>query len=299
MDGTYVSPTLRVDFVAVVLSLGVLLAAMVVLDRARTRGETRRPLARAIARDAGPRDFFMVADEAPELLALARPVAGVWGVPPMGDLKGVRRVYAMATTASGLAPFFVRFGPGEPFANDVRVRRWNIEALKLSHQVFNASDVIGTALQGHREGGAAEGPCTPEPGRLACAGDPWNAIVFEPHHFDGIELSCIYAHPHEGGRVVLELTGLPPADALVGVVGIDDAGFHAGAASVTFHIEYHPEGLPAIIHEEIAPNRKGLIAWRVAVPHKPATATISVSAPNAGARQFCFTFASTELVTAT
>ncbi len=285
--------TLR-ELGALAASIVALAGAFAALEAARAKGDPRRATARAIRREASSKDLVIVADEAPELVALVRPVPGLWGVPPLGDLTGVRRLYAMAPGEAALLPFFARLGPAAPFRGDARVRRWDVADAHLGRVVFNALDAIGTGVQARREGGVDEGPCPPEGGQLMCQGAPWNHVGIEAHHFEGVELRCVFAHPQADGRLVLELSNIPPARAVVGVMGIDDAGYHPGGAPVNARVEYRAEGSAPVVREYVAQNRRGATPWRIDVPHRPAAATITVTTANAGARQFCFTFAATE-----
>lgn len=276
------------------LAIVALAGAFAALEAARAKGDTRRAMARVIRREASTKDIAIVADEAPELVALMRPVPSLWGVPPLTDLAGVRRVYALAPSEAALLPFFARLGPAEPFHGEARVRRWDVASGHLARPVFDALDGLGTTMTASRMGGVDDGPCPADAGRLACKGAPWNHVVVEPHHFDGVEQRCVFAHPQADGRLVIELTGIPPAHAVVGVMGIDDAGFHPNGAPVNVRVEYRAEGSAPVVRAFVTPNRRGVVPFRIDVPHRPATATLAITTANAGARQFCFTLTATE-----
>ena len=282
------------DGIWLALSVVALAGSFAALDLARSKGDTRRSVARAIRRESTRKDLVVVVDEAPELVAMVRPTPSLWGMPPLGDLTGVRRLYALAPTEAGLAPFFARLGPAAPFRGDVRVRRWDLADQHLGRVVFDALEAVGDKLQAHRDGGADAGPCPADAGHLACHGPPWNTVEVQSHHFEGAELRCVFAHPQADGTLVLEFNGLPPAHAIGGIIGIDDTGYHANAAAVNARVEYRATGAPPITREFVAPNKHGVTPWRIQVPHAPATATIRVTTANAGARQFCFTLVATE-----
>ncbi len=276
------------------LALVALAGAFAALEAARAKGDTRRALARVIRREASTRDVAIVVDEAPELVALMRPVPSLWGVPPLSDLAGVRRVYALAPGAAALLPFFARLGPAEPFHGDARVRRWEVAGGHLGRPVFDALEAVGTHVTAAREGGVDGGECPFDGGRLACKGAPWNHVVAEPHRFDGVEQRCVFAHPQADGRLVISLARIPAARAVVGVMGIDDAGYHPNGAPVNVRVEYRAEGSPPVVRELVTPNRRGVVPWRIDVAHRPATATLTITTADAGARQFCFTLTATE-----
>lgn len=271
-----------------------LAGSFALLEHTRRKADTRRALAQAIRREASDRDIVIVVDESPELVDTVRPIPAVWGIPPITDLTGVRRIYGMATSAAQLTPFFMRLGPAAPFQGDPRVRRWDVAHGHLDHAIFQATDAIGSHLNARREGGPPDGPCPLEGDHLACKGEAYLHVAAVPLHFDGVDMRCVFAHPHDGGRLVLELTDLPPAHAILGVVGIDDGGVFPQGVPVTMHVEYRAVGAAAVAGDVVAPNRRGVTPWRFDVAHQPASATLVVTAANTGARQFCFTMTSVE-----
>gem|GEM_PF-1599838 len=289
MAGGRVRPVVR-DALGVLVALAALGGSWWALERAREKTDPRRAVVRMIRREAGPRDLVVVTDEAPELVAMASPVPALWGVPQMDDLHGVRRVYGVAPTASALAPLLGRFGTGSTVDREGRALRWEIAAQHLGRVVFDASHELGARVTAERVGGADNGPCPLEGAVLGCHGPEWNRVRAEPHRFDGAELRCIYAHPQTDGTLTFRFTGLPPARALVGAVGIDDAGWFPAGAVVTANITLRLEGHGEIVREVRAVNRKGVTGYRFELPHSPGEATMTVTTPDAGARQFCFTF---------
>lgn len=278
------------DALGVLVALAALGGSWWALERAREKTDPRRAVVRMIRREAGPRDLVVVTDEAPELVALASPVPALWGVPQMDDLHGVRRVYGVAPTASALAPLLGRFGSGATVDREGRALRWEIAAQHLGRVVFDASHELGARVTAERVGGADNGPCPLEGAVLGCHGPEWNRVRAEPHRFDGAEMRCIYAHPQTDGTLTFRFTGLPPARALVGAVGIDDAGWFPTGAVVTASITLRLEGQAEMVREVRAVNRKGVTGYRFELPHAPGEATMTVTTPDAGARQFCFTF---------
>ena len=281
-------------------ALGVLVGALALggawwtLERAREKSDPRRAVVRMIRREAGPRDLVVVTDEAPELVAMASPVPALWGLPQMDDLHGVRRLYGVAPQAPGLAPLLGRFGLGAPVDREGRAVRWDVAEHHLGKVVFDASHELGARVTAERVGGADNGPCPLEGTVLGCHGPEWNRVRAEPHRFDGAELRCIYAHPQSDGTLTFRFTDLPPARALVGAVGIDDAGWFPTGAVVTAHLALRLAGQPEIAREVRAVNRKGVVGYRFDLPNARGEATMTVTTPDAGARQFCFTFVLTE-----
>lgn len=282
------------DFVALALGAAALAGSMALLAHIRRRTDPRPSIVRAIRREAGPRDLLVVTDDSPELLALMHPYPALWGVPPMPDLTGVRRVYGLAPTAAALAPLWARFGPAAPFHGEPRARRWDVADRGLSRVVYQATEVLGTLLQARREGGDVEGPCPFTGDRLACNGDPFLHVLVAPLHFEGTELRCVFAHPHEGGRLRIELSNIPPSRALVGVYGLDDAAIFPEGAPVTMHLALRGEKSPPFERTFTAENRRGLTPYRIDVDGFTGSATITVSAPHVGARSFCFTLTATQ-----
>lgn len=281
-------------------AVGVLAGALLLggawwtLERAREKTDPRRAVVRAIRREAGPRDLVVVTDEAPELVAMAAPVPALWGLPAMDDLRGVRRVYGVAPQPAALAPLLGRFGIPYPVDREGRAARWEVAEHHLGRVVFDASNELGARVTAERVGGADNGPCPLEGPVLACHGPEWNRVRAEPHRFDGAELRCIYAHPQSDGTLTFRFAGLPAARSLVGAVGIDDAGWFAGGAVVTAHLTLRLAGQPELVRDVRAVNRKGVAGYRIDLPNAAGEATMTVTTPDAGARQFCFTFVLTE-----
>jgi len=283
----------RGDVLALGVGVAALLGSMALLQRVRRGTDPRPYLVSAIRKEASARDLLVVTDESPELLAAMQPYPAIWGTPPMPDLTGVRRVYAVAPYAAALAPMFARFGPAPPFAREDRARRWDVEAQGLTRVVYQATDALGSTLQARREGGAVEGPCPFVGDRLACNGEPYLHVVVAPLHFEGVEQRCVFAHPHEGGRVVIELSNIPPARAIVGVFGLDDAAIFPEGAPVNMHVALRPEKGAPVERDFVAHNRRGLTPYRIDVGDAAVSATVSVAAQRVGARSFCFTLTAT------
>lgn len=282
------------DAVGVLLGALALGVAWTMLDGAREKTDPRRGVVRAIRREAGRTDLVVVADEAPELVALAAPVPALWGVPAMDDLRGVRRVYGVAPSPPGLTSLVGRFGAGAPVDREGRAMRWDVAANHLGHVVFDATRELGARVTAERVGGADNGPCPLEGAQLACHGPEWNRLRAENHRFDGGDLRCVYAHPQSDGTLTLHLADLPPARVLVGAVGVDDAGYFPGGAVVTARIALRLEGQPEVVHEVRAVNRRGVVGYRFPLTPARGEATMTVTTPDAGARQFCFTLSLTE-----
>ncbi len=282
------------DAVGVLLGLLALGGAWFALERAREKTDPRRALVRTIRREAGRRDLVVVTDEAPELVALAAPIPALWGTPSMDDVRGVRRVYGVAPTPPGLTALLGRFGPGSPVDREGRALRWEVEAGHLGRVVFDATRELGTRMTAERVGGADNGPCPLEGQHLACHGPEWNRLRAEPHRFDGGDLRCVYAHPQSDGTLTIRFSGLPPARMLVGAVGIDDAGWFAGGAVVTAHLSIRLQGHAEITHDIRTGRPRGVVGYRLALPSAPGEATMTVTTPDAGARQFCYTFVLTD-----
>ncbi len=278
------------DVAAVALGLVALAGAAWTLERAREKTDPRRAAVRAIRREAGPTDLVLVTDEAPELVALASPVPAVWGPVDAADLRGVRRVYGVAPSAAGLAPLLGRFGPGEPVGTGGFAMRWEAAERHVAHVLFDATHEIGARVTAERVGGHDNGPCPLQGAMLGCHGDEWNRVRAEAHRFDGAEMRCVYAHPQSDGRLVVHLANLPGGRAIVGAVGIDDAGYFPGGATVRAHFVVRALDQTEVLRDVDAVSRRGVAPYRIDLTKPPVDATVTVTTPNAGARQFCFTF---------
>jgi len=282
------------EFLMVLGGLAALGLAWKTLEWSRARSDPRRAAVALVRREAGPRDLLLLTDEAPDLVAMAAPVATVWGALPLDDLRGVRRVYGLAPQAAQLATLMGRFGAGREFGPGGRGRVWDLPAEHTGRVLFDVNTAFGERVTARREGGDDAGPCPFVNHRLVCRGPDWNQPRIETHRFDGGEMACLYAHPHPGGTLVFDLTAVPPARVVVGAFGIDDAGHFPAGTDVTMRVQWQAEGHPAAEHVLVARNRKGVTGYRFVVPHAAARATLTISTPDAGARQFCFTLRATE-----
>jgi len=129
--------------------------------------------------------------------------------------------------------------------------------------------------------------------RLACNGEAYLHVVVAPLHFDGVEQRCVFAHPHEGGRVVIEVSNLPPARAIIGVFGLDDGAVFPEGAPVNMHVTLRAEKSAPVERDFVAHNRRGLTPYRIDVGDASVSATVSVTSMRVGARSFCFTLTAT------
>ncbi len=279
----------RRDLVALAFALLGLCASWTVLTLVRRTTDPRSAIVRDIRREASVRDLLIVTEEAPELVEEAAPIPALWGTVPLEDLSGIRRVYVLAPSVAALGTYKARFGPGRPMG--ATAMAWNLAL--TAKVVFDAVAEVGVRLTAHRDGGADGGPCPRVGAELACHGPHWNRVRAEPHHFDGVEIPCVFGHPQADGHLVIELAGIPPAAAVVGAVGIDDGGYFPEGAPVTMTLDYRPQGRPAMRSVIVAPNRRGVTAFRMDVPTVAAAATITITTPDAGARQFCFNLEAT------
>lgn len=270
------------------------------LHLARDHSDPRRALDRNIRAMTSPRDLVVFTDESPERVEFMYPTPALYGSIPLGDLRPFDTLWVIADRSASLAPYTARFGAGRPIGtNDTNgtngtVMAWSLRRDGLSKVLWSVTDHVGVGVTAKREGGADGGPCPFANGRLVCHGPDWNQPRTEVHRFDGTDVMCLYAHPQADGALVFSLNGIPAGRRVVGAVGIDDAGYFPAGAPVTMAVHWSPAGHPPIEHTVTAPNRKGITPWAITVPATMATATISVTTPNAGARQFCFTLVVTE-----
>jgi hypothetical protein len=256
-------------------------------------GEPRRAVVRQIRAEADPRrDLVVVTDEAPELLAAAAPVPALYGTPPLDDLAGLRRLYVVAPGPAALVPYLVRLGaPAATFGP--AARRWDLAGVATVR--LDLATTLLDRVTARREGGVHEGPCPRSGGVLQCrtADEHWNSVRAESHTFDGVSVTCIFAHPQADGRLVLEARDLPPARTLVGAAGIDDVGArHPAGAPVSNRIRFEPApgaGGAPVERTFTVPNRRGAVPYRLDLGGRAGTLTFTITTPDAGARQYCFT----------
>lgn len=277
------------DVVALAAAIVALSGAWELLERARAHTDPRRALARAVRAEATTRDLALVADESAEALGALAPVPAIWGFTPMDDLSGVRRVYALGGTVGALAPYYARFGPGRALDREGRAIAWDLAAQSLARVTYDANAAFLDRADARREGGAEGGPCPREGARRVCRGPEWNSLRVEPHTFDGAVMPCVYAHPHADGALVVVFEQVPASRALVGTVGIDDVAIFPDGAPVNIELSFTPAGGAPVRRALVAPNRRGVTPYRVALPEQPGTAVWRIATPNIASRQLCFT----------
>lgn len=286
-EGRRVQP---IDAVALAVAALSVAAGWRLLTAARRHADPREALVQTIRRGAGPRDLLLFADESPELVTAAAPMPALWGAPALTDLSGVRRLYVITANTPSLALYLGRFGPGHALAGADGAMWWDLARDHSGRVIYDAATLVGSKVTGERVGGEDAGPCPPEGALLACHGPDWNRVRAEPHLFDGVNTQCVYAHPATASTLVLRFADLPAGSALVGMYGIDDNGYHPGGADVTAHLELQFDGKQSISRDLVATNRKGVTPYRIELPGSAGSAVMSIATPDAGARQFCFTF---------
>ena len=281
-----VTPGDIVGLAAAVIALGL---AWELLDAARAFTDPRRALVRVVRAEATAQDLVLVADESPEALDALAPLPSLWGVPPMDDLRGVRRVYALGGTVGALGPFYARFGEGRALEPGGRAVAWDLAAQRLRRVTYDANTAFLDRANARREGGADGGECPREGAQLHCNGAEWNHLRVEPHTFDGAVFPCVYAHPHADGNLVIVFEQVPTSRALVGTVGIDDVAIFPDGAPVIIALQFTPSVGAPVQRALVAPNRRGVTPYRVELPPSPGTAVWRISTPNISSRQLCFT----------
>lgn len=277
------------DIAAMAAGMIALGAAWSLLDRARAATDPRRALVQAVRAEATAQDLVLVADESAEALGALAPLPSLWGVPPMDDLTGVRRVYGMGGTVGALGPLYARFGPGRALDAAGRAIAWDLAAQRVTRVTYDANLAFLDRVNARREGGGDEGPCPREGLQLHCKGPEWNHLRVEPHMFDGAPVICLYAHPHADGALVIVFEQVPASRALVGTLGIDDVAIFPEGTSVNAEVLFTPvEGAP-VQRTLVAPNRRGVTPYRIELPEHPGTVVWRISSPNISSRQLCFT----------
>jgi hypothetical protein len=211
----------------------------------------------------------------------------VWGNVPLNDLDAFRRLYVLGTSEAQVVPFEARFGPPtEAFAPNAL--RWNLTGIGMI--VWDLTDHLLDSAVARRDGGAVNGPCTRNGDHLRCSSpDDWNHVRVATHTMGGSALRCVFAHPQENSRLVIEVPNAPVARALVGVVGIDDAAFSPSGAPVENRVRFVPTGGgPPVERVVVTPNRIGVTPYRLDLGNRGGTISYTITASSAGARHYCF-----------
>ena len=170
-----------------------------------------------------------------------------------------------------------------------RALSWDLAAQSLSRVTYDANLAFLNRMAARREGGADAGDCPRDGLRMTCKGPEWNHLRVEPHAFDSALVPCVYAHPHEGGDLVISFEQVPASRALVGTVGIDDVAWFPTGTPVNISVRFAPAEGAAVERTLVAPNRRGVTPYRIEVPDKPGVVVWRISSPNISSRQLCFT----------
>lgn len=139
-----------------------------------------------------------------------------------------------------------------------------------------------------RGGGAAE-TCAPWDGRgLRCPGGDWMNVSPSEQSFGGRRVFCVWAHPPANGDT-LELTyeNVPSeGDRITGFAGVADGGQNASGPDVT--LAFSVDG--NAIGQVQAGSTRGWRLFDLPVPpsDRPRRVVLRISAPDDGARHFCF-----------
>lgn len=277
------------DVAALAAAVIALSGAWTALDRVRARTDPRRALVSVVRAEATAKDLVIVADEGPEILRALAPLPAMWGVAPMDDLSGVRRVYGMGGTVGALGPLYARFGTGRALDPAGRAVAWDLAAQRVTRVTYDANVAFNDRVNARREGGGDAGECPREGAQLACKGPEWHRLRVEPHMFDGAPVTCLYAHPHADGTLVIVFEQVPASRALVGTVGIDDVAFFPEGTPVQAEVLFSPTQGEPVRRTLVAPNRKGVTPYRIELPEHPGTVVWRISSPNIASRQLCFT----------
>ena len=131
--------------------------------------------------------------------------------------------------------------------------------------------------------------CAPWDGRgLRCPGGDWMNVSPSEQTFGGRRVFCVWAHPPANGDT-LELTyeNVPAeGDRLTGFAGVADAGQSASGPDVTLAMSVDGRA----IGEVAAGSARGWRVFDLEVPpsEEPRRVVLRISAPDDGARHFCF-----------
>lgn len=161
---------------------------------------------------------------------------------------------------------------------DTAIRRTVVQS--FAETIHQAAAYVGA--------GPERRACTPWNGReLDCGAEEWQRVGPAEHAFDEIRLQCLWAHPHEGAPLEIVFENVQPeGDVIVGFAGVADSGQREGGADVTLEALV---GTRAIGQVQVG-ARPGYRAfeWGMPVALEPQRVTFRISAPDVGARHFCF-----------
>lgn len=135
---------------------------------------------------------------------------------------------------------------------------------------------------------STRGPCSRSWGRFICGPQEWQHVYQTVVEFlDTPMRRCIWAHPQDGGSLVMSFDAVPTGHALIGYYGVARSGGTRNTP-VTLHIAVDAEPV-----HEVRTTRDGRVEVFEVPLHSHADKdaleiTFSVDTSNSGQRHFCF-----------
>jgi hypothetical protein len=126
-------------------------------------------------------------------------------------------------------------------------------------------------------------------GRWVCPHDgEWFYVAPEWHYMDGVQRLCLWAHPPNGGRLVIQFPDVPLAGTLVGRAGHTLNATKHARERIDLDVEISAGEKVAVQRFAFGLEEN----WRPFAMALPAattgTVSFAVSTPDAGANHFCF-----------
>ncbi len=270
----------RIALVAAVLLLAAVLAVVLA---ARERSEAA--LARYLLAHAGEDDVVVFVSS---------------DFDKMHRLEGRRVIYADAIHWDDVAGHDVAWviGPGwlevpmlgEVTVRDVgpyRVHRIDLAAQSHKHGGFNL--LRNLHLASVQRVGARIEPCPRRAGVFACPGEPWFSVDIKRVFMGGAPFECIFAHPRNGGELVIVYPQTPGAVSLTLEGGIDDDGvYYPKGTDVDLVVEAGGREVGRATFENVPGIQERVLAFEPPLQGS-APMVIRIASASQDTRHFCFT----------
>lgn len=131
-------------------------------------------------------------------------------------------------------------------------------------------------------------PCPLRAGIFACPGEPWYSVEVKRVMMGGAPIECIYSHPKDGSRLVIEYLSTAGGKILLLEGGIDDDGvYYPQGAQVTVAVESSGRALGEAVFLNVPGPQTRSVVLKEDLP-SPAPLTLSITAPAQDTRHFCF-----------
>ena len=199
------------------------------------------------------------------------------------DVVGYDRAWVVGPAAAAVPMI------GSVTVSDVgpyRIHRLDMTGTSSRNQGYDLLRHLPEATVIRMDGGFS--PCPLVAGIFACQGDPWFSVEVKRVMMGGTPLECIYAHPRDGSKLLIEYLSTTGGKILLLEGGIDDDGvYYPQGSQVTVAVESSGRPLGEAVFMNVPGPQTRSVVLKEDLP-SPAPLALSITAPDQATRHFCF-----------